>query len=115
MPEGTTILTMLANFGFTVPTSAASRGGSVEIVVTVADDAVLIASKGAALEGADTMAAFPVRAFLLGGYLIFGAEDLFWRESWMSMDTSDDSLSSDSSSNKWHVVLVSSRISSGNR
>ena len=47
------------------------------IVVAFSSAVAVVASKSIVLEGAATVAAFLVRAFLVGGSLIFGVECLF--------------------------------------
>ena len=61
------------------------------------------------------MKTFPACAFLVGRSLVFGAEGRFWKESWVSMGTSGESLSgSYSSSDESQKTVVSVGSSSGN-
>ena len=66
------------------------------------------------LRGYTTLVTFPVHALLVDRTKVFGAEGPFWRESWEYMGTSENSLPTDSSSDKSQKILVSVGSSSGN-
>ena len=70
---GYTISTVLADVVFPFPISAAPEGFTIDLVMYIADTVAAVFSKSVVLEKAATVATFPVRTFLVGTPLIFGA------------------------------------------
>ena len=97
---GDAITTVLADIFFPTPSIVAFRVFTVSFLMSVATAVAVLITKSVALERAAIMATFLVHTLLVEGTRIFGVEGRFWRESWESMDASDESLSSDSSLDK---------------